>query len=76
MPQATYAGLDPVMEYLSCHPEAPRELQVARFALPVYSQFLAEYIVAQIVAHERKFYQVSRNQLALPLFFFFTMESL
>ncbi len=34
------------------------ELRVARMAHPTFAQFMAEFLVAQVINHERKFYQV------------------
>ncbi len=63
--QATWAGLDPVVKYLASDPSAPRDLKVARLAHPTFSQFMAEYLVAQVVNHERRFYQVTLLLLCL-----------
>ncbi len=51
--------MDPVFRFLSSRPDVkPDHLKVCRLSHPVFTQFMAEYLVAAVINAERKHYEV------------------
>ncbi len=60
--QATWAGIDPIINFLENDPCAPKDspsLKLCRLAHPIFSQLMAEYLVGAGINHARSVHQGS-----------------
>ncbi|KAF2894254.1 hypothetical protein ILUMI_11915 [Ignelater luminosus] len=58
--QGTWAGLDAIMPHIN----KPLPYLLTRFSGQHFGQMMAEYVITNIVNHERDFYAISENQKA------------
>ncbi len=70
-----------MFRFLSSRPDVkPDHLKVCRLSHPVFTQFMAEYLVAAVINAERKHYQVqllfSLKNIFFMLKFFFLFIAL
>ena len=58
--QGTWAGIDPLLNYIK--PNVTPTVPICRFAHPIFSQLMAEYVVSQVINWERQFKDIHKWQ--------------
>ncbi|XP_022903976.2 glyoxylate/hydroxypyruvate reductase A-like [Onthophagus taurus] len=58
--QGTWAGVDKLLP--SVNPEKPLPFTITRFSGKHFGRMMSEYVISQIVSHERSFEQINMNQ--------------
>jgi len=58
--QGTWAGIDPLLNYIK--PNVTPTVPICRFAHPIFSQLMAEYVVSQVINWERQIKEIHKWQ--------------
>ena len=58
--QGTWAGIDPLLNYIK--PNVTPTVPICRFAHPIFSQLMAEYVVSQVINWERQIKEIHKMQ--------------
>ena len=58
--QGTWAGIDPLLSYIK--PNVTPTVPIFRFAHPIFSQLMAEYVVSQVINWERHIKDIHKWQ--------------